>query len=70
MAGPEHSGTYRAIKIVPEQAFGNHRFFEREFNGVLKFEPVSRLHDGLMNILQAGRNDAAGLFLLCDGAVR
>jgi serine/threonine protein kinase len=55
-------GTYRAIKVVPEQAFGHHRSFEREYNGVLRFEPVSRLHDGLMDILQVGRNDAAGHF--------
>jgi serine/threonine protein kinase len=55
-------GTYRAIKIVPAQAFGHRRSFEREYNGVLKFEPVSRLHEGLMDILQVGRNDAAGFF--------
>jgi serine/threonine protein kinase len=33
-----------------------------EFNGILKFEPVSRLHDGLVDILQVGRNEAAGYF--------
>jgi eukaryotic-like serine/threonine-protein kinase len=55
-------GTYRAVKIVQKQKFKHRRPFEREFNGILKFEPVSRLHDGLVDILQVGRNEAAGYF--------
>jgi eukaryotic-like serine/threonine-protein kinase len=55
-------GTYRAVKIVQEQMFKRRRPFDREFNGILKFEPVSRLHDGLVDILQVGRNEAAGYF--------
>jgi eukaryotic-like serine/threonine-protein kinase len=55
-------GTYRAVKIVQEQSFKHQRPFEREFNGILKFEPVSRLHDGLVDILQVGRNESAGYF--------
>jgi eukaryotic-like serine/threonine-protein kinase len=66
-------GTYRAVKIVHEKMFKHHRPLEREFNGVLKFEPVSRLHDGLVDILQVGRNEAAGYFYcvmeLADDAV-
>jgi eukaryotic-like serine/threonine-protein kinase len=55
-------GFYRAVKIVREQVFKHQGPFEREFNGILKFEPVSRLHDGLVDILQVGRNEAAGYF--------
>jgi eukaryotic-like serine/threonine-protein kinase len=55
-------GSYRAVKIVQARMFKHGRAFEREFNGILKFEPVSRLHDGLVDILQVGRNDAAGYF--------
>ena len=55
-------GFYRAVKIVQEQVFKHRRPFEREFNGILKFEPVSRLHDGLVDILQVGRNEDAGYF--------
>lgn len=55
-------GTYRAVKVVKARAFRHYRSFEREFEGVLKFEPISRLHDGLMDILQVGKNDAAGYF--------
>jgi serine/threonine protein kinase len=55
-------GTYRAVKIVCEKTFSHRRPFEREFNGILKFEPVSRLHDGLVDILQVGHNEAGGYF--------
>jgi serine/threonine protein kinase len=55
-------GSYRAVKIVHEHMFRHRRPFEREFNGIMKFEPVSRLHDGLVDILQVGRNEAAGYF--------
>ena len=55
-------GTYRAVKIVYESTFRHRRPFEREFNGILKFEPISRLHDGLVDILHVGRNDMAGYF--------
>jgi serine/threonine protein kinase len=43
-------------------AFEHRRSFDREFDGLLKFEPVSRWHDGLMDILQVGRNDANDYF--------
>jgi serine/threonine protein kinase len=55
-------GTFRAIKIVYEHSFRHRKPFEREFNGVRKFEPISRLHDGLMDVLHVGRNDEAGYF--------
>jgi serine/threonine protein kinase len=55
-------GMCRAVKVVRARAFGHRHSFDREFDGVLKFEPVSRWHDGLMDILQVGRNNAAGYF--------
>ena len=48
-------GTYRAVKIVYRTAFEHARPFEREFNGIKKFEPLSRSHDGFIDILQVGR---------------
>jgi serine/threonine protein kinase len=56
------TGTYRAVKIVWRRSFDNDRPFEREFAGIQKFEPVSRSHDGLVDILHVGRNDHAGYF--------
>jgi eukaryotic-like serine/threonine-protein kinase len=55
-------GTYRAVKVVYERTFKHRRPFDREFNGILKTEPVSRLHAGLADILQVGRNESAGYF--------
>jgi len=55
-------GTYRAVKVVHRSSFENERPFEREFSGIQKFEPISRTHEGLVDILQVGRNDAEGYF--------
>jgi len=55
-------GTLRAVKIVHRQSFERVEHFEREFKGLQKFEPISRSHDGLVDILQIGRDDAAGYF--------
>ncbi len=55
-------GTYRAVKIVYRRTFKDAHPFEREFNGIQKFEPVSRSHEGLVDVLQIGRNDRDGYF--------
>src|SRR5438445_5319707 len=47
-------GTLRAVKVVDRRNFSEAYPFEREFNGIQKFEPVSRTHDGLIDILQIG----------------
>jgi serine/threonine-protein kinase len=54
--------TYRAVKVVYRQTFEHEHSYEREFKGIKKFEPVSRSHDGLVDILQVGRNDHAGYY--------
>ncbi len=55
-------GTYRAVKVVYRGRFGSARPFEREFHGMQRYEPVSRRHEGLVDILHIGRNDPAGFF--------
>ena len=50
------TGAYRAIKIVRREDFDDERGFEREFEGILKFEPISRDHPGLVNVLHVGRS--------------
>jgi serine/threonine protein kinase len=55
-------GTLRAVKTVRRQPFKHQRSFERELNGILKFEPISRLHDGLVDILHVGRNESQDYF--------
>ncbi len=55
-------GTLRAVKIVSRAAFDNDRPWLREFEGIRRCEPVSRAHDGLVDILHMGRNEAQGYF--------
>src|SRR5262245_43560754 len=55
-------GTCRAVKVVYRERFENERPYEREYSGIKKFEPVSRTHEGLVDILQIGRNDTDGYF--------
>ena len=55
-------GVYRAVKVVYRHTFADTRPYEREFSGIKRFEPISREHEGLVDILQVGRNDEAGFF--------
>lgn len=50
------TGALRAVKIVWREDFEDERGFEREFEGILKFEPISRDHPALVNILHVGRS--------------
>jgi serine/threonine protein kinase len=47
-------GTPRAVKIVRREQHTSVESFEREFKGLQKFEPVSRSHEGLVDILTLG----------------
>src|SRR5438552_7907108 len=55
-------GMYRAVKIVFRNSFKSQRPFERELSGIRKFEPISRLHEGFIDILQVGINEEEGYF--------
>jgi len=51
------TGAMRAVKLVRREDFEDERGFEREFEGILKYEPISRDHPGLVNILHVGRSE-------------
>lgn len=55
-------GTYRAVKIVYRKSFSDARPFERELSGIRKFEPISRSHEGFLDILHVGICSEAGYF--------
>ncbi len=55
-------GAYRAVKVVRFRETGRRQISMNEFAGILKFEPVSRLHDGLVDILQVGGGEEEGYF--------
>jgi serine/threonine protein kinase/Tol biopolymer transport system component len=51
-------GTYRAVKVIYRRTFEHLRPYEREFEGIKRYEPVSRGHPNQVAILQAGRDEA------------
>jgi WD40 repeat protein/serine/threonine protein kinase len=53
---------FRAIKIVHRNRFPRASLYETEFNGLRKFEELSREHAGFIDILHVSRNDQAGCF--------
>lgn len=56
------TGAMRAVKIVYREDFSDDRTFEREFEGILRFEPISRDHRGFVNILHVGRSEEESAF--------
>src|SRR5262245_12301993 len=56
------TGQFRAVKVVRRKNFSSDRPYEREFHGIVQFEPISRSHAGVINILHVGRDDAIGCF--------
>src|SRR3989449_9792134 len=50
-------GTLRAIKMIRRDQFGDARPFTREFDGIQKYEPISRSHPNLVSILHVGGTD-------------
>lgn len=55
-------GVGRAVKIVRRDRFKDRRPYEREYAGIRKYEPISRTHDGLMDILQVGPENPVDWF--------
>jgi WD40 repeat protein len=55
-------GVYRAVKVVYRKSFSDHRPFEREWSGIRRFEPISRSHEGFVDVLQVGLNEPEGYF--------
>jgi hypothetical protein len=57
-------GALRAVKLVHRFSFENDRPFQREFKGIQKFEPVSRTHEGLVDILQVGGTEDSFYYVM------
>ena len=55
-------GMYRAVKIVSRKSFERREPFERELAGIRRFEPVSRSHEGFVDVLHVGINQDEGWF--------
>src|SRR5436190_5204178 len=51
------TGALRAVKVVWRADYDYPEAFEREFEAIMRDEPVSRKHAGLVPILQVGRSE-------------
>ena len=58
------TGAYRAVKVVYRSNFESERSFAREFEGMSSFEPVSRNHDGFVDILHVGRTETFFYYIM------
>ncbi len=56
------TGNYRAVKVVSRQDFDLSRTFEREFEGIQRYEKVSQDHPGLVDVLHVGRNEGEAFY--------
>lgn len=56
------TGTWRAVKIVDRRTFESDKAFQREFEGMSKFEPISRGDAGFVDILHVGREEGGHFF--------
>jgi eukaryotic-like serine/threonine-protein kinase len=56
------TGMYRAVKVVRREDFEFERTFEREFEGIQKYEKVSQDHPWLVDVLHVGRSREEGFY--------
>lgn len=56
------TGALRAVKVVWRAKFQDERPYEREFEGIKRYEPISRKHDGLVEVLHVGRDPEGRCF--------
>jgi serine/threonine protein kinase len=56
------TGQWRAVKIVWRRNFSSDRPYDREFQGIVRFEPISRSHAGVVPVLHVGRDEGGQFF--------
>src|SRR5262252_4033446 len=61
LARSKATGALRAAKIVWRHKLDDRRF-QREFEGIKRFEQISREHPSQLALFHIGRNDAEGCF--------
>ena len=53
----DRNGTYCAVKVIFRESFDHDRPFEREYEGLRKFEIVSRSYDTQVQVLHIGQRE-------------
>ena len=62
LARSKATGALRAAKIVWRRSFDDDRPFRREFEGIQRFERISREHPSQLALFHIGRDEAEGYF--------
>lgn len=60
-------GTYVALKLVYRNKFRDDAPFEREFQGLKRFMPISRRHPGFVQILHVGKSEGFFYYVMEAG---
>jgi serine/threonine protein kinase len=60
-------GTYAALKLVYRKKFNDDAPFEREFQGLKRFMPISRTHAGFVQILHVGKSEGFFYYVMEAG---
>ena len=60
-------GTYAALKLVYRKKFRDDAPFEREFQGLKRFMPISRRHAGFVQILHVGKSEGFFYYVMEAG---
>jgi CHASE2 domain-containing sensor protein len=60
-------GTYAALKLVYRKKFNDDAPFEREFQGLKRFMPISRNHAGFVQILHVGKSEGFFYYVMEAG---
>lgn len=55
---------FRAIKFIWRDAFADSRPYDREYEAIKRFEPVSRSHKGFLNILHTGSLESGFFYIM------
>jgi serine/threonine protein kinase len=58
------TGALRAVKVISRSTFASERSFQREFDGMSAFEPISRSHNGFVDILHVGRGEGFFYYIM------
>lgn len=56
------TGAIRAVKVIHKAKLADDLAYQREFSGIRHFEPISRSHEGFVDVLHVGRDDERGYF--------
>src|SRR3984957_19950558 len=62
LARSKATGVLRAAKIVWRHTFSDEHPFRREFEGIQRFEQISREHPTQLALFHIGRNEVEGYF--------